>query len=261
MANGFYNFNSAEIKFISWLTYDKIKIISYRDLDKYLPKNYRYKNRFISNLIKKKVLIPIKKEVYMFVPVEALLTGTTVNPYMLPKIYYPKMQYYIGYFNMFNKYGLTEQIPQITYVINTSVSGKKIISKFQFQFVKVKKGYIYGLKEFNTSDGKITISDKERTMIDFIDKWNFKEAKDKLSDIFKQNNCDIKKFIKYAVLFPKARTRKFAGVILDYSNISERLTKPLYESIKNTALISVSKSSRKGIINAKWGVIENVTQQ
>lgn len=53
------------------------------------------------------------------------------------------MQYYIGYFNMFNHYGLTGQLPQITYVINTSVSGKKVISKFQFQFVKVKKEYIW----------------------------------------------------------------------------------------------------------------------
>jgi hypothetical protein len=44
---------------------------------------------------------------------------------------------------MFNHYGLTGQLPQITYVINTSVSGKKVISKFQFQFVKVKKEYIW----------------------------------------------------------------------------------------------------------------------
>ncbi|MCL2145522.1 MAG: hypothetical protein FWH43_08550 [Endomicrobia bacterium] len=259
MPNKFYNFNPNETKFISWLTYDKVKIISYREIDKYLPKRYKYKNRFISNLIKKKVLIPIKKEIYMFVPIEALSTGIIVNPYLLPKIYYPEIKYYIGYFNMFNHYGLTEQIPQITYVVNTSVSAKKNISKFQFQFIKTKKEYMYGLEEINTSDGKVMISDKERTMIDFIDKWNFKEAKNTICEILTNKQCDIKKFIKYAILFPKLKTRKITGVILDYSGVSDRLSKPLYESVKNTALISASKFSRKGSINTKWGVIGDVT--
>jgi hypothetical protein len=90
MANKFYGFNPNETKFISWLTYDKVKIISYQELDKYLPKNYKYKNIFVSNLIRKKVLSPIKKGIYMFVPIESLSSGTTVNPYLLPKIYYPK---------------------------------------------------------------------------------------------------------------------------------------------------------------------------
>jgi predicted transcriptional regulator of viral defense system len=254
----FYNLNQREVKFISWLTYDKVKIISYQDIDKYLPKNYKYKNRFISNLIKKKIFIPIKKGIYMFVPIEALSMGTMINPYLLPKIYYPKMNYYVGYANMFNHYGLTEQIPQITYVINTAVSGKKTISKFQFQFIKVKKEYMYGLEELSTPDGKVIVSDKERTMIDFIDKWNFKDAKEKISDILINKQCDIKKFIDYAIRFPKAKTRKLAGLILDYSGIAERLLKPLCDSVKDTALISTLKSSRKGSINDKWGVISDV---
>ncbi|MDR2616711.1 MAG: hypothetical protein LBC22_02730 [Endomicrobium sp.] len=259
MKSKFYSLNSNETKFISWLTYDKVKIINNQELDRYLPKNYKYKNIFISNLIKKKVLSPIKKGVYMFVPIETLSSGTIVNPYLLPKIYYPKIQYYIGYFNMFNHYGLTEQIPKTTYVINPSVSGKKNISKFQFQFIKVKKEYIYGLGELNTRDGKVIVSDKERTMVDFIDKWNFQEAKTKIREILLNKQCNVKNFIDYAVAFPKIRTRKIIGVILDYAGISIKLSKPLYDSIKSSSLISVSKSSRKGAINTKWGVIGNVT--
>lgn len=123
---------------------------------------------------------------------------------------------------------------------------------------KLKKN-IYGLEELNTPDGKVIVSDKERTMVDFIDKWSFVQAKEIISTLLINKNCDIRKFVDYGVLFPKLRTRKFIGLILDYAGISDKLSKSLHSSIKGTSIISISKSSRKGTINAKWRVIGDVT--
>ncbi|MDR3049461.1 MAG: hypothetical protein LBV16_06480 [Elusimicrobiota bacterium] len=255
--NTFYALNADETKVIAWLSYDKRQIITYDEFDRYLPQNYKYKNKFISRLIRKKILNPIKRGVYNFVPMGSLATGITVGTNLLPKIYYPNMEYYIGYFNMFNFYGLTEQMPQTTFVINNLKSGEKVIDNFMFKFIKVKDEYIYGIVEQKYMNDIIKVSDKERTMIDFVNRWNYQEAKKKLSAIIKENKCDVNKFIDYAVRYPTIKTRKLVGIILDEADISEKLSNPLLNSIQNSALISTSSYSREGKINKKWGVILN----
>jgi hypothetical protein len=45
------------------------------------------------------------------------------------------------------------------------------------------------------------------------------------------------------------------GVIFDTAGIDEKLTNPLYETIKNTAVASTIRSIREGKKNKKWGII------
>jgi predicted transcriptional regulator of viral defense system len=114
---------------------------------------------------------------------------------------------------------------------------------------------MYGIIEKEMSDVMVKVSDKERTMVDFIDCWNFDEAKQKIIRILKNKECDIEKFINYTVRFPKIKVRKYAGLFLDEAQISKDKTATLYQSIKGTALISTSNFSRRGTINKKWGII------
>ena len=75
-----------------------------------------------------------------------------------------------------------------------------------------------------------------------------------LDRLIKEGKFDIKKLIKYASRFPVAKTRKFIGMSLEKTGVSETLLKPLEKSVRNTALISFT-NTRKGKINEKWGVI------
>lgn len=161
---------------------------------------------------------------------------------------------------MFNSYGLTGQIPQTTFLINTSLSGERIMNGLAYKFIKVKEEYMYGTVEQELSDGtKILVSDKERTMVDFVYKWGIVIAKEKIEEVIKKKECDIDKFISYALHFPRVTVRKCIGVILDKAGISEKLTNPLYETIKNTSLTSANYKSFAGNINKKWKIIINDT--
>jgi predicted transcriptional regulator of viral defense system len=167
---------------------------------------------------------------------------------------------------MFNFYGFTEQLPQTTFIINTSLSSTKIINNLTYKFIKVKEKFMYGIIEKQMSGGIINISDKERTMMDMIFQCNFvgglSVAMEKVKTIIKDNDCDIKKLVDYAIKFPVLKVRKTIGIILDEAEIAEEISNPLYESIQNTSLISLNWNlQRTGTVNKKWRAIQNDTSK
>jgi len=81
-----------------------------------------------------------------------------------------------------------------------------------------------------------------------------------LERFVKEKKCDIKKLIEYTVRFPKIKTRKRIGLILEKAGVPDSILKPLEKSVKNTSLISFS-NSRKGTKNERWRVIVNDPQR
>ncbi|MDR0823424.1 MAG: hypothetical protein LBN20_06575 [Endomicrobium sp.] len=257
----FEGLSKQEMNLVVRLSYYNKYTVSYDEIKKYLPQDNKYIAQLIYRLKKKKILTPIKRGFYTFNPVNTLAGGRQVNDFNVGNIFFPNKNYYIGYYNMFNAYGLTEQIPQMTFIANTSLSAVKTISGLQFKFIKVKEECLYGLTTNKYNGEEVIVSDKERTMVDFVDYWNIKEAQDKIIEIIKNDECDIKKFIGYAEKFPKIKVRKFIGVILEKAGIADEMTKDLCDSVKDSAVISMSKNSRVGETNKKWGVIIDDTRK
>ena len=110
----------------------------------------------------------------------------------------------------------------------------------------------------------VIVSSKERTLIDLID-YNkpvggIEAAADILKRFVEEKKCDIKKLIDYTVRFPKIKTRKRIGLILENAGVRDALLKPIEKSIKRTSLISFT-NNRKGTINEKWRAIVNDSQR
>ncbi|MDR1940979.1 MAG: hypothetical protein LBQ47_01475 [Endomicrobium sp.] len=255
--NTFNTFGKNEVGIIARLSYYDKDIISFEELKSYMPVGYKYVKQAIYNLKKKKILTPIKRGIYSFNPIWSLPSGKQINALKIGNAFFSNKNYYVGYYNMFNFYGLTEQMPKTTFILNKKISATKIINGLEFKFIKLKEEFFYGITEIEIDGEKVKASDKERTMLDFIDYWNFSQAKEKIIEIIKNRKCNIQKFIEYAVLFPKVKIRKFAGMLLDEAGVDEKATKDLYKSIKDTALISTSRFSRRGKKNKKWGAIVN----
>jgi predicted transcriptional regulator of viral defense system len=139
------------------------------------------------------------------------------------------------------------------------MSFKKVISGTAFRFIKVKKEFMYGIIEKEIAGGKVLITDKERTMIDLL-YWNaavggINAAMKIFENIVREKDCDIQKLIEYAVIYPRLTIRKIIGVILDNVFKAEKLTEPLYETIKYSSLGSTRGKQRSGKINNRWRLI------
>jgi len=248
-----------ETEVVARLSYEKITVVTKEQLEKLFGKSVLVR-QIIYQLKKKGILKPITKGVYYYSPLEAGPAGARINEFLIPPILFPKGNYYVGYSNMYNYYGFTEQIFQSFYVLNTSRQRERIICGVPFKLVKISSRRMYGFENIKISGSEIIVSDRERTLVDLIyfpaPVGGLKKAFEILQNEASSGKADIKKLVKYAVSFPTISIRKRIGFALDKSGIPEKILAPLQKSIKNTSLVTLYGSkSRKGTIDNKWKVI------
>lgn len=244
---------------VARLSYEKTTVITKEQLEKLFGDSVLVR-QIIYQLKKKGILKPITKGVYYYSPLEAGPAGARINEFLIPPILFPKGNYYVGYSNMYNYYGFTDQIFQTFYVLNTSRQSERTICDISFKLVKISPKRMYGLKNIKISGSQVIVSDRERTLIDLIyfsdPVGGLKKAFEILEREASSGKTDIKKLVKYAVSFPAISTRKRIGFILDKCVISEKILAPLERCVKNTSLVTLYGSkSRKGTIDNKWKVI------
>ncbi len=261
--NTMTSLSKTEVEIVSRLTYEEKDIVTAKELDSYLPSRFLYRNQLVYSLKKKRILIPIKSGVYIFVPLDAVPTGRRVSEFLVPPVFFPQNDYYIGYSTMFNYYNFTDQQFQTVYVLNPRISRARTIAGLSFKFTKISPKKMYGLEKISIKGKEVIVSSKERTLVDLVyynkPVGGIDEAAAILEQLVKEEKCDIKKLIDYGVRFPVIKTRKCIGLALEKAGISESLLKPLAKSVKKTSLISFS-DNRKGKINEKWRAIINDPQ-
>lgn len=249
-----------ETNIVARLTYEKKAIVTAKDMDQLFNLSPEDRKQIVFRLKKKKILSPIKPGVYVFSPLEAGPEGMGVDELLIPPLFFPKKNYYVGYSTMFNYYGFTEQLFQTVYVLNTTKRMEKIICGLSYKFIKIMENRMYGIEKIKVKDEEVNISSKERTLIDLIyfnkPVGGIINASKLFTEIVNNNKCDIKKLVEYAVCFPKIKTRKRIGLILDEAGVPENILKPLLKSIEKTSIGSFN-GSRKGTLNKKWRVIVN----
>ncbi|MFH0855447.1 MAG: type IV toxin-antitoxin system AbiEi family antitoxin [Candidatus Omnitrophota bacterium] len=253
-----------ETNIVARLTYEKKTIVTVEYLDRLFKLSPADRKQIVFRLKKKKILTAIKRGTYAFSPLEAGPEGTGIDELLIPPLFFPKKNYYVGYSTLFNYYGFTEQLFQTVYILNTTIRIEKVICGISYKFIRIPESRFYGLETIKVKDADVIISSKERTLIDLIyfnkPVGGIKTAGEVLKQFVIEKKCDIKKLVEYAALFPNIKTRKRIGLILDESNLTEAMLKPLVDSVKKTAVTTFT-GSRKGTLNKKWRVIINDSQK
>ena len=134
-----------EAELVARLTYDKKKIVRAEELYRLLS-GVKYRKQFVYNLKQKGILTPIKKGVYVFTPLDSIPSGRRVNEMLIPQLFFPRKNYYIGYSTMFNYYGFIEQLFQVVYVINTSLCRERDITGITYKFPRAGSMALKALK-------------------------------------------------------------------------------------------------------------------
>ena len=211
-------------------------------------------------LTRKSRILCIQRGKYLLVPLKAPNQLWLPNEFVVASLWMGNVPYYIGYSTAYNYWGFTDQIPQTVFVLNTQKGLKKIIGKLAYSAVKISPKKIYGLQKINIEDEAVFISDKERTLVDFIYKpmgsWANVEnlIKEQLEEI------NIEKLIRYLVRFPVGSVRKRAGLILQRLDVPKEKLSSLQHSIgreKTYIVFNPFIKSRKGKVNQEWKVIIN----
>lgn len=256
---GYRSLSKDELYLISRAEFEKRKLIT-KEFTKKLFRNFKKAANILDKLTRKGRLIQIERGKYIVVPIKAPNQLWTPNEFVTAKFWMGDVPYYIGYFTMYNYWGFTEQIPQTIFVLNTKRSYTKIIGNVSYKAVKIDERKYYGIKKIRIDEELVCISDKERTLVDFIYNpiGSFENVKKVLEANLKQINID--KFIKYLISFPVISVRKRAGYILEKLNRNIPQLKKLKETIGNEktfVALNPANPSRKGKINKDWRIIVN----
>lgn len=257
--NKYKNISKDELYLISRSNYEKQKLITTRFVQKLFPDKNKA-SRVLSSLIRKGRLLRIEKGKYFLVPIDAPNQEWAPNEYVAASLWMGDAPYYVGYFSMYNYWGFTEQIPQTMFILNTAKSRTRLIGNIRYKAVKIDKRKFYGIDKVNIGGEPVYISDKERTLVDFIYNpiGSFETMERAIADNLKK--IDLNKFIKYLAMFPVAAVRKRAGYILEKLGCSKDMLEKLKKSIdKNNTyvVLNPSRNSRKGKVNTEWRVIVN----
>ena len=259
MKNKYKGLSKDEIYLISRAEFEKQKLIT----TAFVQKVFEDKNkaaRILVHLKRKGRILCIEKGKYLPVPLKAPNQRWMPNEFLVASLWMGDTPYYIGYSSAYNYWGLTEQVPQTVFILNTQKGLKKIIGKVAYSAVKISSKKIYGLDKINIEDEVVFISDRERTLVDFIYKpmgsWANVESliREQLKEI------SVEKLIRYLVRFPIVSVRKRAGFMLQRLGISQKILSPLQCSIGNeNTYIAFNPfiKSRKGKVNREWKVILN----
>lgn len=248
-----------ELYLISRIEYEKKRLVTTEYVRKIFGDTKKAAN-ILNRLTRKGRFIQIEKGKYILVPIKAPNQLWSPNEFITAKLWMGEIPYYIGYFTMYNYWGFTEQVPQTVFVLNTKKSLTKIISGVRYKAVKIDKRKCYGIKEIKIEDETVRISDKERTLVDFIYNpiGSFEDVKKVLDDRLGQIN--MSRFIKYLISFPVVSVRKRAGYILEQLNCRNSYLEKIQKTIgskKTYSLLNASKPCRKGKINKDWRIIVN----
>jgi predicted transcriptional regulator of viral defense system len=253
-----------EREVIARLSYEKTAIITQEQFNKYFRFPRKVKEKIVFRLKKKGILIALKRGVYFYSPLESGPAGSSINEFLVPPVFFPKGNYYIGYSTMYNYYGFTDQLFQTMYILNTSLQREKTIGNMRFKMIKISAKRMYGFEKIKIRDTEVIVSDKERTLVDM---FYFPEPIGGLKRVFEILNEQVKdrrvavvRLIKYTVKFSNVSTRKRIGFALEKTGLSDKTLEPLFKSVRKTSLVTLYPSkSRKGKINRKWMVIENAS--
>jgi len=246
-----------ETEVIARLSYEKASLITKEQFDKWFKFNQALREQIIFRLKRKGILTAIKRGIYFYSPLESGPAGSNINEFLIPPVFFPKGNYYIGYSTMYSHYGFTDQLFQVMYILNTSLQREKTIGNMRFKMVKISAKKMYGLEKIKIKNTEVMVSDRGRTLVDLIYASQPVGGLKKAFEIFKEQvkgrKIDTGKLIRYALKFPNITTRKRIGFALEQAGLNDKELQPLLKSIKKTSFVTLFPSkSRKGKINKKW---------
>src|SRR3990167_839495 len=257
MKNSYKSLSKDEVYLISRAEFEKKKLITTQFAQKLFPDKNKA-SRVLVFLTQKGRLIRIEKGKYILVPIKAPNQQWMPSEFVVADLWMGDAPYYIGYYTMYNYWGFTEQIPQTVFIPNLTKNIKKTIGNVMYSAVKIDEKKYFGVSKIKVEDMDVCISDKERTLVDFV--YNPIVSFNNVANVFKENikDIDLDKFIGYLNRFPVVSVRKRAGFFLEAIGCKdgalERLRKGIVREDTYVVLDPTNKS-RKGKINKDWKII------
>ena len=222
----------------------------------------KYAKKFMSSLIKKRWVLPLKRGLYAIVPLDIGVKGAEsfiIHDFVIAS--YLVEPYYISFWSALNYHGLSDQIPTTVFISTTKAKPPLNILNTRFLFVQVSRNKFVGIETVEIEGHRINISDKNKTVADCLDHPEHSGGIDEVARAiyFNHEELDFAKIRAYALKMRNMTIFKRLGYILERTDLLEK-----YGWIFRGVKLSKGYSRldkigpKKGTHNEKWKLLVNV---
>lgn len=220
--------------------------------------------KVLSELVKEKRLIRLKRGIYLYVPEGYQKNWTTSNFWIGANLVQP---YAISFWSALNHWGLTEQLPKRTYIQTTRsiVNYSKNILGSEYQFIRLSPKRFFGITQIWIANHQVNITNQEKTLADCLAFpaycGGISEAVKGLYNFYKTNQPE--NIIEYAQKLGQPALKRL-GYLLEVLNVS---TKEELNKIKklvtnpNQVILEPLSPSENMERDSRWKLNINISKE
>jgi len=196
----------------------------------------------------------IEKGKYMIIPLGTEKGKYTLHEFILGSVLVTP--YCISYWTALHYHGLTEQIPSTVFIQTTAKKKKQEQEVFgvNYRIVRIKKEKMFGISRIRIDETSVNITDKEKTIIDCLDKPHYSGGVVEAAKALKNEGLDLKRLVEYAQRIGNTGVLRRLGYLSDVLNID--LDLPMIDT--RNYLHMDPTMPKNGTKNAKWRLIVNL---
>lgn len=172
---------------------------------------------FIERIDKGKYLIiPLGSEKGKYTLHEFVIASYLVDPYA------------ISYWSALHHHGLTEQIPTTVFVQTPTRKSKSTMEIFgvNYQIVRVKENKFFGIRKEWIEETSVSITDKEKTIIDCLDKPQYAGGIIEVAKALKSDSLNHDRLKKYALQIDNFAVVRRLGYLCEKMGVQIDLPPP-----------------------------------
>ena len=141
----------------------------------------------------------IEKGKYLIIPLGSEKGKYTLHEFVIGS--YLVEPSAISYWSALHYYGMTEQIPSTVFVQTPTRKKKSWMNIFglNYRIVRIKKEKFYGLRKEWIEETPVNIADKEKTIIDCLDKPQYSGGIIEVAKALKTGSMDYNRLNEYAL--------------------------------------------------------------
>lgn len=242
---------------LSYLAENRKNIFALKDVVEVLDCSYENAKVIVDRVAKKKWIERIIKGKYLIVPLSAGVRGEyTEHEFIIASLFEPC---YVAYWTALNYYGFTEQVPNKIFVATRKRVKDRGILGTDFKFVHASVKKFFGYDTVLISNASVKISDKEKTIVDCLDKPKYCGGMGEIAKaiFFAKEEIDLEKLIGYAIKMGNNAVIKRLGFIVDFLGLDAM---GMENKISDSYSILDPTKEKTGRYDPKWKLLINLSE-
>lgn len=210
----------------------------------------------LSRLEERGFIERIEKGKYMIIPLGSEKGRYTLHEFVIASCLVEP--YAISYWSALHYYGFTEQMPGTVFIQTPARKKKSRMNIFgvDYQLLRVNENKFFGLRKEWIEDTPIIITDREKTIVDCLDKPKYAGGIVEVAKALHGEKLDYNKLAGYAQRMHNSGVTRRLGYLCDHLGVAQDFPDlPLPRS--NKYLLLDPTMQAKGRNDPKWRLIIN----